>query len=346
MNVSNGLYALQLVNNPSVVIERVNGAHLKPYQTSLQSPASSFASNSPSASHNQSHDSRLVSEEGESLANSLHNNFTSKGDNSTPASHDSIPPLPPLMPPLSLLKGAMGPESSVLPAKKPHVSPATSKHDNIFIVDCQPANLMYTKCPAQPKHLDALPPCGSLLSPSAANSPEKKLPQPHNEAAQSLLFKWQQSRLRKESNEKTKKWTLDDYHLTGETSKPQPQWISNGLITLSMADKAILEEKEWLTDSIMNTAQTMFAEQFSMTTGFQSTNAGLCITFAIKPDEFVQILHDESVHWVTISTVSCKHPEVKIDISITSPKVPNCCSASYQRTQDFCPFYGCTCTNG
>ena len=97
-NVGKGLYALQLVKNPSVVIQRVNGAHLKPYQTPLQSPASSFASSS--ASHDQSHDSRLLSMEGESLANSIHNSFTSKEDNSTPASDDSIPPLPPPMPPL------------------------------------------------------------------------------------------------------------------------------------------------------------------------------------------------------------------------------------------------------
>ena len=168
-NVGKGLYALQLVKNPSVVIQRVNGAHLKPYQTPLQSPASSFASNSSSVNHNQSHDSRLLSEEGESLANSLHNSFTSKGDKSTPASEDSIPPP---MPPLNLLKGALRPESSVPPAKKPQVSPAASKHDDTFIVDCQPADLTYTK---YPKHLDTLPPlpCGSLPSPSAASSPKR-----------------------------------------------------------------------------------------------------------------------------------------------------------------------------
>ena len=79
-----------------------------------------------------------------------------------------------------------------------------------------------------------------------------------------------------------------------------------------MADKPIPEGKEWLTDIIVNTAQMMLADQFSMTTGFQSTNAGLCMTFLIKPDEFVQILHDGSAHWVTISTIGCKHPEVKI----------------------------------
>ena len=131
------------------------------------------------------------------------------------------------MPPLNLLKGALRPESSVPPAKKPQVSPAASKHDDTFIVDCQPADSTYTK---YPKHLDTLPPlpCGSLPSPSAASSPEKKLPQPHNKAAQNLLFKWRQSRLRKESNEKTVV-TLDDYHLSGETSQPQLPWTNNGV---------------------------------------------------------------------------------------------------------------------
>ena len=40
-----------------------------------------------------------------------------------------------------------------------------------------------------------------------------------------------------------------------------------------------LGRKKWLTDSIMNAAQTMLADQFSMTMGFQSTNAGLYMTF-------------------------------------------------------------------
>ena len=51
---------------------------------------------------------------------------------------------------------------------------------------------------------------------------------------------------------------LDDHHLTSEASesrKPQPPWINNGVVRLSMADKAILEGKEWLTDTIMNAAQ-------------------------------------------------------------------------------------------
>ena len=180
-------------------------------------------------------------------------------------------------------------------------------------------------------------PCGSLPSSSAASSPEKKPPQQHNKAAQNLLFKWRQSRLRKESNEETVVM-LDDDHLSGETSKPQPPWINNGVVTLSMADKAILEGKEWLTDSIVNAAQTMLADQFSMTTGFQSTNTGLCMTFTIEPDEFVQILHDGLQSLLSVvSTQKSRYSTASI-----APYHLPCCSASYQRTQDFRPFYGRT----
>ena len=77
-----------------------------------------------------------------------------------------------------------------------------------------------------------------------------------------------------------------------------------------MADKAILDGSDWFTDDIMNAAQTMLADQFNITTGFQNTNAGMAMTFAIEPDEFIQILHDGGAHWVMISTIGTKHPEV------------------------------------
>ena len=81
-----------------------------------------------------------------------------------------------------------------------------------------------TKCPAQLKHM--LPPLPSLPSPSAASSPEKKLPQPHNKAAQSLLLKWRHSCL----------WRVQWKDSGGVgwlsphwwTSEPQPPWINNG----------------------------------------------------------------------------------------------------------------------
>ena len=67
-NIGKGLYALKLVEDPTVVVEQVNGAHRKPYQTPPKSPTSSFTGED-GASHNQ--------------------------NNSPPASCDDSIPLPP-----------------------------------------------------------------------------------------------------------------------------------------------------------------------------------------------------------------------------------------------------------
>jgi len=55
----------------------------------------------------------------------------------------------------------------------------------------------------------------------------------------------------------------------------------------------------------------MLADQLNRTARFQNTNAGLCMTFVVEPDEFIQILHDGSGRWVTISMIGWKHPEVQ-----------------------------------
>ena len=107
-----------------------------------------------------------------------------------------------------------------------------------------------------------------------------------------------------------------------------------------------LEGKEWLTDSIVNASQTMLADQFSMTTGFQSTNAGSCMTFTIEPDEFVQILHDgvpiglQSLSSV-VSTQKSRY--------LTAPIAPHHPALKHQiaaqlanKERKICPFYGRT----
>ena len=132
-NVGKGLYSLKLVENPTVVVERVNGAHLKPYQTPPQSPTSSF-----------------TSEEGDSLSA----NRNQSCENEEGASHnDSIPPLPPAMPPLSSLKRPLEPKSSSQDFKPPSKKPHTSPTEDDTLDDHPELNTTYTKCPDQPpKH--------------------------------------------------------------------------------------------------------------------------------------------------------------------------------------------------
>jgi len=115
------------------------------------------------------------------------------------------------------------------------------------------------------------------------------------------MFKWRQLHRREETSSKKTVVTVEDYNFSNGTSKPGLQpWLNNGLFTLNTDHKAILERNsyEWLTGDITKAAQTMLADQFNRTAGFQNTNAGLCMMFVVDHDEFIQILHDKSGHWV------------------------------------------------
>ena len=91
--------------------------------------------------------------------------------------------------------------------------------------------------------------------------------------------------------------------------KKQP-WIDNDLVKLSTADHTIIKSPTgWLSDSIIDAAQKTLQEQFGLP-GFQSVLHGQCCNFNVEPDEFIQILHNGSNHWVTVSTIGTKHPEV------------------------------------
>ena len=45
--------------------------------------------------------------------------------------------------------------------------------------------------------------------------------------------------------------------------------------------------------------------------GLKNVSCGLTVTFNVEPGEFIQILHDCSTHWVTVSTIGVEHPEIQ-----------------------------------
>ena len=66
---------------------------------------------------------------------------------------------------------------------------------------------------------------------------------------------------------------------------------------------------QMLTDTSINLAQDIFGTQFKMKDRFQDTILGQKLMF--KPKEhFVQILHNKSFHWVTVSNVNSKSGSV------------------------------------
>lgn len=94
-----------------------------------------------------------------------------------------------------------------------------------------------------------------------------------------------------------------------QSKKKQP-WIDSGIVKLSTADKAVIKSPTgWLTDEIIDAAQNTLHEQFGVP-GFQSVLRGQSCSFNVESEEFIQILHNGKHHWMTISTIGAKHPEV------------------------------------
>ena len=70
---------------------------------------------------------------------------------------------------------------------------------------------------------------------------------------------------------------------------------------------------EWLNDKHINAAQQLLKERYPIISGFQDTTLQLTRTYHIQKGKiFVQILHVNHNHWVTISTVNCGPNTVKI----------------------------------
>ena len=68
----------------------------------------------------------------------------------------------------------------------------------------------------------------------------------------------------------------------------------------------ITESGDWLTDTIIDAAQNVLAAQFKAQfseAGFQCVGLGSTFAFEVKSDKFVQILHNDHNHWLTISSV-------------------------------------------
>ena len=78
-------------------------------------------------------------------------------------------------------------------------------------------------------------------------------------------------------------------------------------VGLSSSDRNRL--LSWLTDSIIDAAQQLLKE-ISPLPGLESAACGLTMTYAVQPDEFVQILHTGEGHCVTVSTIGVAHPLV------------------------------------
>ena len=103
----------------------------------------------------------------------------------------------------------------------------------------------------------------------------------------------------------------------GDISEPSSSkpvdWTVVGQHVLTEDDRDCLMSGEWLNDKHINAAQQLLKERYPIISGFQDTTLQLTRTYHIQKGKiFVQILHVNHNHWVTISTVNCGPNTVKI----------------------------------
>jgi hypothetical protein len=107
---------------------------------------------------------------------------------------------------------------------------------------------------------------------------------------------------------------LDDWTPKRKT-QPAKIWIKD--MKLYKFDREVLlSPTGWITDGIVNAAQSLLKKQFPAVPGLQSVSLGLVMSFDIQEGEFIQILHTGNNHWLTISTIGMKHPQVKVYDSV------------------------------
>ena len=114
-HLGKGLYALRLVRNPAVTVERVNGAHLKPYKT----PNHADDRDSSDAASPSTHQS--------------HGPADDRDSSDSDSLDETLPPLPPPMPPppLEFLNEMTHP--SLLPTPTPESNLRSSVADTGFV---------------------------------------------------------------------------------------------------------------------------------------------------------------------------------------------------------------------
>ena len=87
-------------------------------------------------------------------------------------------------------------------------------------------------------------------------------------------------------------------------------WIPD--LNLFSEDKEIFLSDSWLNDRLINAAQKLLQAAFPHIPGFQCTLLGQALAFDVECGEFIHILHNGQGHWLMISTIGTKHPEVKV----------------------------------
>ncbi len=67
----------------------------------------------------------------------------------------------------------------------------------------------------------------------------------------------------------------------------------------------MITSRKMLQSNIINVAQNVLHSQFS-TNGLEDTTLGLSLAYTPADESgFVQIIHDDDIHWIRVSNIGC-----------------------------------------
>ena len=101
---------------------------------------------------------------------------------------------------------------------------------------------------------------------------------------------------------------------------PISHWIP--YLNLLMYDYEALVGGKWITDSIINAGQKLLQSVYPLVRGLQVTTLGEVLAYRVERQEFVQILHVSTNHWLTCSTIGCEPGVVNIFDSMSGKDLP------------------------
>ena len=114
----------------------------------------------------------------------------------------------------------------------------------------------------------------------------------------------------------------DDINNENEICTKSNKWLKIGSYVLSLAEREMLCNNDWLTDLHMNSVQVLLKKQFPQFGGLQNT-AVLQSSRIMQPfpndQESLQIVHVNNNHWIVATTANCHEADISIYDSFNSP---------------------------
>ena len=88
-------------------------------------------------------------------------------------------------------------------------------------------------------------------------------------------------------------------------------WFSDDDVKLTLQDKCVIQNNEWINDRIIYVFQLILRSQYPSLQGFQHPILSTSCGFDTMSSEFIQIINIYVCHWVTISSVGCHEGHIQ-----------------------------------